>query len=81
MTIYRSHLDSVEAGPGINDNGSGSSMNLQVALELRNHNAQPTNKVFFDIKQRNTKRYQEWKNLLRLKLPVLLSFISSFNAY
>lgn len=56
-------------------------MNLQVALELRNHNAQPTNKVFFDIKQRNTKRYQEWKNLLRLKLPVLLSFISSFNAY
>jgi Zn-dependent M28 family amino/carboxypeptidase len=29
-----SHLDSVLAGPGINDNGSGSSALLEVAVEL-----------------------------------------------
>ena len=28
------HTDSVEAGPGINDNGSGSIGNLEVALQL-----------------------------------------------
>ena len=29
-----SHLDSVDAGPGLNDNGSGSSANLQMALQF-----------------------------------------------
>jgi len=32
--LFGSHLDSVEAGPGINDNGSGSATNLQVLLEF-----------------------------------------------
>ncbi|MCA6095988.1 M28 family metallopeptidase [Streptomyces sp. SCA3-4] len=46
-----SHLDSVPAGPGINDNGSGSAGLLEVALKLaaetRGHGQQPTNKVRF----------------------------------
>ena len=32
--VMGSHLDSVEAGPGISDNGSGSMSNLQVALGM-----------------------------------------------
>src|SRR3990167_3114409 len=33
VIVIGSHLDSVDAGPGINDNGSGSSANLQMALQ------------------------------------------------
>ena len=32
--VVGSHLDSVTAGPGINDNGSGSATNLEVALQI-----------------------------------------------
>lgn len=32
VVVVGSHLDSVVAGPGINDNGSGTSANLAVAL-------------------------------------------------
>lgn len=46
-----SHLDSVPAGPGINDNGSGSAGLLEVALKLaketRKPGRQPANKVRF----------------------------------
>ncbi|GHF23829.1 amidohydrolase [Streptomyces mashuensis] len=46
-----SHLDSVPAGPGINDNGSGSAGLLEVALklgdELRKPGHRPANKVRF----------------------------------
>ncbi|KNC54100.1 aminopeptidase Y [Thecamonas trahens ATCC 50062] len=31
IIVVGSHLDSVEAGPGINDNGSGTSLNLELA--------------------------------------------------
>ncbi|MBT2400867.1 M28 family metallopeptidase [Streptomyces sp. ISL-100] len=41
------HLDSVAAGPGINDNGSGSAGILQVALELAKTHTKPKNKVKF----------------------------------
>ncbi|MGX1504663.1 UNVERIFIED_CONTAM: Zn-dependent M28 family amino/carboxypeptidase [Streptomyces graminofaciens] len=41
------HLDSVTAGPGINDNGSGSAGLLEVAEELAKREKQPTNKVRF----------------------------------
>ncbi|MBV9820843.1 MAG: M28 family peptidase [Actinobacteria bacterium] len=34
VVMMGAHLDSVSAGPGINDNGSGSSMLLEVALTL-----------------------------------------------
>ena len=36
------HLDSVEAGPGINDNGSGSAALLELAEQLRNFRPQNT---------------------------------------
>src|SRR4051794_9092454 len=35
------HLDSVTAGPGINDNGSGSAANLEVALAVAGTDFQP----------------------------------------
>ncbi|MER5885951.1 M28 family metallopeptidase [Streptomyces sp. NPDC001941] len=41
------HLDSVTAGPGINDNGSGSAGLLDVALKLAKKEKQPHNKVRF----------------------------------
>ncbi|MCS0635092.1 M28 family metallopeptidase [Streptomyces sp. LP05-1] len=41
------HLDSVTAGPGINDNGSGSAGLLDVALKLAKREKQPANKVRF----------------------------------
>ncbi|MGX6742311.1 M28 family metallopeptidase [Streptomyces xantholiticus] len=41
------HLDSVTAGPGINDNGSGSAGLLEVAQKLAKRENQPTNKVRF----------------------------------
>jgi Zn-dependent M28 family amino/carboxypeptidase len=34
LTIVGAHLDSVPAGPGINDNGSGSAVILETALQL-----------------------------------------------
>ena len=42
------HLDSVQAGPGINDNGSGSSALLETALMLAN------------VKPQNTLRFAWW---------------------
>ncbi|MFD3666130.1 M28 family metallopeptidase [Streptomyces sp. NPDC058659] len=42
-----SHLDSVTAGPGINDNGSGSAGLLQTALELAESKDKVRNKVRF----------------------------------
>nr|WP_239138674.1 M28 family metallopeptidase [Actinoplanes regularis] len=41
------HLDSVTAGPGINDNGSGSAANLEVALQVARSNFQPTRHLRF----------------------------------
>jgi Zn-dependent M28 family amino/carboxypeptidase len=41
------HLDSVVAGPGINDNGSGSAGLLEVALELAKTHQKPHNKIRF----------------------------------
>jgi Zn-dependent M28 family amino/carboxypeptidase len=47
VIVVGSHLDSVPAGPGINDNGSGSSSNLEVALTLANLKLELKNKVRF----------------------------------
>jgi aminopeptidase S len=41
------HLDSVAAGPGINDNGSGSAANLEVALAVARSNFQPARHLRF----------------------------------
>merc|ERR1712137_240203 len=39
VIVVGSHLDSVPAGPGINDNGSGSATNLELAINLFSSNA------------------------------------------
>lgn len=41
------HLDSVTAGPGINDNGSGSAANLEVALAVARTGFHPTRHLRF----------------------------------
>ena len=45
VVMLGAHLDSVAEGPGINDNGSGSAAILEVALRLKNINA--NNKLRF----------------------------------
>ncbi|ATY97451.1 M28 family peptidase [Streptomyces cavourensis] len=45
--VVGAHLDAVKAGPGINDNGSGSAGLLDVALKLAKKEKQPRNKVRF----------------------------------
>jgi Zn-dependent M28 family amino/carboxypeptidase len=45
VVMAGAHLDSVSAGPGINDNGSGSSVLLEVAKQMRKVN--PRNQVRF----------------------------------
>ncbi|MEU0158524.1 M28 family peptidase [Streptomyces sp. NPDC006261] len=45
--VLGAHLDSVKAGPGINDNGSGAAGLLDVALKLAKKEKQPRNKVRF----------------------------------
>ena len=47
VTIVGSHLDSVLEGPGINDNGSGSSFNLELALQMAKNRIRPENRVRF----------------------------------
>ena len=47
VILTGSHLDSVPAGPGINDNGSGSSTNLEMALQFARNNVKPINTVRF----------------------------------
>ena len=42
-----SHLDSVTEGPGINDNGSGSAFNLELAIQMKKHKIRPANRVRF----------------------------------
>ncbi|MCO8271617.1 M28 family peptidase [Actinoplanes sp. TRM 88003] len=45
VVMVGAHLDSVPAGPGINDNGSGSAAILETALQMRNYPVR--NKVRF----------------------------------
>ncbi|CAA9457945.1 MAG: Uncharacterized lipoprotein aminopeptidase LpqL [uncultured Rubrobacteraceae bacterium] len=45
--VVGAHLDSVIEGAGINDNGSGTAQNLEIALEMAKLNLRPANKVRF----------------------------------
>ena len=45
--VVGAHLDSVPEGPGINDNGSGSAADLEVALQMAELGIEPRNKVRF----------------------------------
>jgi Zn-dependent M28 family amino/carboxypeptidase len=47
VVVVGAHLDSVPAGPGINDNGSGSAAILEIALQMQALGIQPVNKVRF----------------------------------
>jgi Zn-dependent M28 family amino/carboxypeptidase len=47
VTIVGSHLDSVTEGPGINDNGSGSGFNLELALQMAKNKIRTENRVRF----------------------------------
>ena len=47
VVVVGSHLDSVPEGPGINDNGSGSSQDLEIALQMAELGVDPRNKVRF----------------------------------
>ena len=45
--VIGAHLDSVDEGPGINDNGSGSAFNLETAIQMAELGIEPTNRVRF----------------------------------
>ena len=45
--VVGAHLDSVPEGPGINDDGSGTATDLEVALQMAKLGIKPTNRVRF----------------------------------
>jgi Zn-dependent M28 family amino/carboxypeptidase len=47
VVVVGAHLDSVPAGPGINDNGSGSASQLETALQMAKLGIQPRRKMRF----------------------------------
>jgi Zn-dependent M28 family amino/carboxypeptidase len=47
VVVVGAHLDSVSAGPGINDNGSGSATILEIAEQIKALNIQPRNQIRF----------------------------------
>jgi Zn-dependent M28 family amino/carboxypeptidase len=47
VIVQGSHLDSVLPGPGINDNGSGSSYNLESAIQVMKNRIRTENKIRF----------------------------------
>ena len=42
--VVGAHLDSVFEGPGINDNGSGSAQDLEIALQMAELGIEPRNR-------------------------------------
>ena len=47
QVVVGAHLDSVHEGPGINDNGSGTAQNLEIAQAMAEGNVAPRNQVVF----------------------------------
>jgi Zn-dependent M28 family amino/carboxypeptidase len=47
QVVVGAHLDSVDEGPGINDNGSGSAAILELAVQLAKIKAKPANQIVF----------------------------------
>jgi Zn-dependent M28 family amino/carboxypeptidase len=47
VVMVGAHLDSVAAGPGVNDNGSGTALVLEMALQMAAAGTEPRNKVRF----------------------------------
>lgn len=79
VVMIGSHLDGVEAGPGINDNGSGSAGILEVALKMKS--LSPNNKIRFawwsaeELGLIGSKRYVEALTLEeKSKIALYLNF-------
>ncbi len=49
VVMFGGHLDSVPEGPGINDNGSGSALVLEMAVQMQRLGIQPVNKMRFAL--------------------------------
>jgi hypothetical protein len=49
LIVSGSHLDSVQEGVGMNDNGSGASTNLEIALQIARLKMKPVNKAGHDF--------------------------------
>jgi Zn-dependent M28 family amino/carboxypeptidase len=47
IVLAGAHLDSVTAGPGINDDGSGTAWQLELAEQIARHGTPPRNKIRF----------------------------------
>jgi Zn-dependent M28 family amino/carboxypeptidase len=47
QVVVGAHLDSVQEGPGINDNGSGIAQDLEIALQMARLGVNPANKTLF----------------------------------
>ena len=47
QVVVGAHLDSVQEGPGINDNGSGTAQDLEIALQMARLGIRPRNQVVF----------------------------------
>jgi Zn-dependent M28 family amino/carboxypeptidase len=47
IVLAGAHLDSVPAGPGINDDGSGTAWQLELAEQIARHGTPPRNKIRF----------------------------------
>ncbi len=47
VIVVGAHLDSVNEGPGINDNGSGTAVNLETAIQISKLKAQPRQQIRF----------------------------------
>ena len=81
VIVVGAHLDSVEAGPGINDNGSGSSTILTIAMEMARLEMNPRNKVrfvWFGGEEKGLYGSQYYVNSLqgddRFKIAMMLNF-------
>ena len=49
VVVSGAHLDSVEEGPGINDNGSGTAAQLETALQIAKLGIEPRNQLRFQF--------------------------------
>jgi Zn-dependent M28 family amino/carboxypeptidase len=47
QVVVGAHLDSVQEGPGINDNGSGTAQDLEIALQMAKLGVKPANQTAF----------------------------------
>ncbi|WP_226343939.1 M28 family peptidase [Agilicoccus flavus] len=84
VVMAGAHLDSVDDGPGINDNGSGSAAILEVAVQLakqKNIQGKPANKVRFawwGAEELGLLGSQHYVNDLKTKNPAALKKIATY---